>query len=95
MDKNSILQAISQALDHLGISENYDEFDETGGIGPANEVPIWSKLSAGELGQGAGPIHDKSALMAAKQAPEASQVDAYGMPVDDEAAEMMSAMGLV
>lgn len=98
MNKQSILDAISQALDGMGMGEpDGDEFDEMGGMGGAgNEVPIWSKLDAGTLGAGAGgPIHDKSALLGMNRTSKLPTVDNYGLPIDDQQSEMMTALGLV
>lgn len=95
MNKQMILDAISQALDSMGMDPGGgDEFDEGMDMG-GNEMPIWSKLDAGTLGQGAGPIHDKSSLMGMDRTSKPPQVSNYGMPIDDEGAEMMTAMGIV
>ena len=98
MNKQSILDAVSQALDAMGLTDmGGDEFDEQEGMeGQGNAVPIWSQLQAGTLGSTNGPIHDRQALMqSAVSAGKPQGVDPYGMPVDDEGAEMMSALGLV
>ncbi len=93
-----ILDAISQALDGMGMSAGGDdEFGEGEGVSGDNTVPVWSQLAAGKLGQSGGPFYDKSALMdTAKQMGEKPPtVDQYGMPVDDQQSEMMTALGLV
>jgi hypothetical protein len=97
MNKQAVLDAVSQALDSMGMDlgdgDEYGESDMLGG-GGGNEIPIWSKLQAGELGTTNGPIHDR-ALLAPRQMDKPPQVDNYGMPVDDQSEEMMSALGLV
>lgn len=95
--KSTIMDAISQALDGMGISSDLgnDEYGENDTVGQDNEVPIWSKLQVGVNDEGRGPIHDKSALFGNKQMSKPPTVDNYGMPVDDEQSEMMSALGLV
>ena len=97
MNKQAVLDAISQVLDSMGMGEpDGDEFDEMGGMGGgSNEVPIWSKLQAGTLGETQGAIHDKSALLGMDRTSKPPTVDLYGMPIDDEGAEMMTALGLV
>jgi hypothetical protein len=93
--KEQILNAVAQALEAMGVGEpDGDEYDESG-LMSGNEVPIWSKLSAGTLGQGNGPLHDKSELLGMNRTSKPPTVDNYGMPVDDEAAEMSVAMGIV
>lgn len=97
--KQEIIQAISQVLDQMGVGgDGGDVFDE-GGMTSANEVPVWAKLNVNVADEGRGPIHDKGALFGGKQytkPPEVGNyVDTYGMPYDDQAAEMMTAMGMV
>lgn len=96
MNKQMILDAISQALDGMGMTDmGGDEYDEGGGMEGDNSVPIWSQLNAGTLGQGSGPIHDKSSLLGTDRTSKPPMVDNYGLPMDDQGAEMMTAMGLV
>ena len=92
--KDKIIQAVTQALEAMGITDDQDFYGEQEGIGPENRVPIWTELKAGELGSTPGQIHDKQSLMKVQQSkpPMASN---YGMPIDDESSEMMVAMGLV
>lgn len=96
MNKQAILDAISSALDGVGLSDGMgdDMYDENG-MTAQNEVPIWSKMQAGTLGQGPGAIHDKSSLMAGREMSKPPEVGNYGMPKDDESEEMMTALGLV
>ncbi len=96
MNKQAILDVISQALDGMGMdSLGGDEFDEDMGMEGTNEVPVWSRLEAGTLGQTGGAIHDKSALMGVDKMSKPPQVDNYGMPAAGDQEEMMSALGLV
>ncbi len=97
MNKQAVLQAVSQALDAMGMSDQGgDEYDESGGMGqPENNVPMWSQLQVGVDDQGRGPIHDKAALFGMDRTSKPPTVDNYGMPVDDDQSEMMSAMGLI
>jgi hypothetical protein len=98
MDRSSIIQSVIQLLSQLDAPHDaYGEQAPTGG-----EVPIWSKLDAGQLGQGAGAIHDKSGLQAGRQYMNDPGVgnyitDAYGMPMpqDNQGAEGMTMMGLI
>lgn len=94
MNKQAVLDAVSQALDAMGMQMgDGDEYGESDMIG-ANEVPIWSKLEAGQLGSTPGQIHDR-ALLQPRQMDKPPQVSNYGMPVDDESSEMMTALGMV
>ena len=96
MNKQAILDAVSQALEAMGMSDmGGDEYGESEMVGGENTVPIWSTLNAGTLGQGNGPIHNRAALQAATSQAPPSATDNYGMPLDDESDEMMVAMGLV
>lgn len=96
-NKQQILDAVSQALDAMGVSGgDGDEYDENGGMGGGdNNVPVWSQLQVGVNDEGRGPIHDKSALFGMDRTSKPPTVDNYGMPVDDDQSEMMSALGLV
>jgi hypothetical protein len=95
INKQMVLDAVSRALDGMGMGDmGGDEYGEDDSIGP-NEVPIWSKLQVGVNDEGRGPIHDKSALFGMDRTSKPPTVDNYGMPVDDDASEMMSALGLV
>ncbi len=95
-NKQSILAAVAQALDAMGMpSDDGDPYGEGQGVSGSNPVPVWSQLKAGTLGQGGGPIHDKSSLMGMDRLSKPPTVNNYGMPVDDGSDEMMSAMGLV
>lgn len=96
MDKEAILAAVAQALDGMGMSAGSDdEYGEGDGVGADNSVPIWSKLQMPKMGPGMGTLHDKSALMGQTEQDKPPTVDNYGMPVDDQSEEMMSAMGVV
>ncbi len=97
IDRNAILAAVSQALDGMGVPQgDGDEFDESGGMGQQeNNVPIWSQLETGVPDSTRGPIHDRSMTFGMDRTSKPPTVDNFGMPVDDEGAEMMSAMGLV
>lgn len=96
MNKQALLDVISQALDSMGMDAGGgDEFDDGGGMDGTNEVPIWSKLSAGSLGSTNGPIHDKSMLMDTDKMSKPPMVDNYGMPAAGDQEEMMLAMGMV
>ncbi len=99
MDKNAILQAVSQALDAMGMDsggEGLDLYGESQAVNGPNNVPIWSQLDAGKLGSTNGPIHDKSSLMGAiadqGAPPKTTQ---YGMPMPGQQEEMMTATGMV
>lgn len=96
-NKQMILDAISQALDAMGISGDVDTDDvyDENGMMPQNQVPVWSQLDASMLGQGNGPIHSKDSLMKGIQMSKPPQVDNYGMPASGDQEEMMTAMGLV
>lgn len=95
-NKQAILDAVSQALDAMGMQMgDGDEYGESDSLGGENSVPIWSQLQAGTLGQTNGAIHDKSALLGMDRTSKPPTVDNYGMPVDDDQSEMMSALGLV
>lgn len=99
MDKNQILQAVSQALDSMGVTSSDPDFYGESEAVQENNVPIWSQLQVGVNDEGRGPIHDKAALFQqAKQMskpPMVGNFNEYGMPQDDEGAEMMTAMGMV
>lgn len=97
MDKQQILEAVSRALDSMGVGEpDGDEYGEAAGVGADNSVPIWSKLQVNVPDAGRGPIHDKKALFSAMaEQSKPPMVDNYGMPYDDEAAEMMTATGMI
>lgn len=92
--KQQILDQISQLLDSVGVSTEDDFYGEN--VGAGESVPIWSALKSEDLGQGGGPLHDKSTLMKANlEQSKPPQTDNFGMPQDDEGAEMMTALGLV
>ena len=95
--RQAILDAVSQALDAMGVDADMDadDYGENMEVAGENTVPIWSQLEVGVEDAGRGPIHDKSALFKGLQMSKPPQLDNYGMPVDDEAAEMSVAMGLV
>lgn len=97
--KQEILAALSQVLDQMGIGEDGGDVYDESGLTAANEVPVWSKLAVGVEDEGRGPIHNRAALFGGKQftkPPEVGNyIDSYGMPVDDQGAEMMTAMGVV
>lgn len=96
INKQLILDAISQALDGMGMTDmGGDEYDEEGAMEGDNSVPIWSQLDAGTLGQGSGPIHNKDDLLGINRTSKPPMVDAYGMPAAGDQEEMMTAMGLV
>ncbi len=99
IDKNAILQAISQALDAMGVSGGGDdEFNEDQSVSGPNNVPIWSQLDVSVPDEGRGPIHSKSALFGPVGNYRDTQpmaTNMYGMPQDDDSAEMMTAMGMV
>ncbi len=99
VDKNSILQAVSQALDAMGMTDQGgDEYDENGSMGGSspNQVPVWSQLQAGVPDSQRGPIHDKTAAFAGMdRTSKPPQVDNFGLPIEDDQSEMMSALGLV
>lgn len=96
MNKQMILDAISQALDGMGMDTgDQDEYGESEMM-EGNEVPVWSKLQAGTLGQGSGAIHDKSALMlGADRTSKPPMTDNYGMPASGDQEEMMTALGII
>lgn len=96
MNKQMVLDAVSQALDAMGVDAGIeaDEYGEEEALAD-NSVPVWSQLNAGSLGQSQGVIHDKSALMGMDRTSKPPTVDNYGMPVDDDQAEMMTALGMV
>lgn len=95
-NKEQILAAISQALDAMGMDAGMegDMYGEDGTVA-ANEVPVWSKLEAGTLGQSQGIIHDKSKLQGAMMAAEPESVDTYGLPVAGDQEAMMLATGMI
>lgn len=98
MDKNAILQAVSQALDAMGISSGEDDYGEDQSVSTPNNVPIWSQLDVNVPDQGRGPIHSKSSLFGPVGNYRDTQpmaTNTYGMPVDDQSDAMMSAMGMV
>lgn len=96
MNKQAVLDAVSQALDSMGMDMGpQDEYGESEDVGP-NTVPIWSQLKAGTpLGETGGAIHDKSALLGMDRTSKPPMVDNYNMPIDDDQDEMMSALGMV
>lgn len=96
MNKQAILDAVSQALDGMGMPMGeVDDYGEMADAGD-NTMPIWSQLKAGTpLGQGGGAIHNKDDLLGMDRTSKPPMVDNYGMPVDDDQDEMMVAMGLI
>ncbi len=95
MNKQAVLDAVSQALDSMGLDMGGDEYDEAGAMAGDNNVPIWSQLQVGVNDEGRGPIHDKSAIFGMDRTSKPPTVDNYGMPMDDGQDEMMSALGLI
>jgi hypothetical protein len=95
MNKQAILDAVAQALEGMGMGEpDGDEYGEDEGLG-GNQVPIWSQLNAGTLGKTPGQIHDLSALLGEDRTSKPPTVSNYGMPVDDDAEELMTSLGIV
>ncbi len=96
-NKQQILDAISQALDAMGMDGGMgDMYGEEMGVGDDNRVPIWAELDVSVDDAGRGPIHSKEALFGAKKMRQPfQQTDQYGMPMDDQGAEMMTALGMV
>lgn len=94
--KQAILDAVSQALDAMGVSSgDMDFYDESEEMTGENKVPIWRELEVSVNDQGRGPIHNKADLFKGIDMSKPPQVDNYGMPVDDQGAEMMTALGMV
>jgi hypothetical protein len=97
--KQEIIQQVVQLLSQLDEGGG-DVFDENG-MTSGGEVPIWSKLQAGTLGQGGGAIHNKAALQGAGEmrAPLVGNYidkrDMFGMPQAGQQEEMMAALGIV
>jgi hypothetical protein len=94
-DKQRILEAISQALDAMGMDSGEEDIYDENGMTSENTVPIWSQLQIGVEDSGRGPIHDKNALFGVKKMTEPQRVDQYGMPMAGDQEEMLSALGLV
>jgi hypothetical protein len=96
MDKAKLLEVISQALDGMGMDDGMTDMYDESGLLPNNEVPVWSKLDVSVDDEGRGPIHSKDSLFKAlQQIGKPVQIDAYGMPYDDDQEELMLASGMV
>lgn len=100
MNKQQLLDAFSQFIDQMGMEKiGGDEFDEDG-LTAQGQVPLWSQMDASLLGEGTGPIHSKESFIKrmradAAQQGQMAQLDAYGMPRDDQAEEMMMNLGML
>jgi len=94
MDKNKMLEMFSQFLDTMGggLDEDYYGEDE---MMQNDQLPIWSQMDASVPSVSMGPIHSRESLFTKMQEARPTQFDAYGMPQDDQAAEMMLATGMV
>lgn len=95
MDKNQLLQAFSQFLDqmgHDGFNEDYYGEDPTLADG---NLPIWSQLDASVPDESKGPIHSRNSLFKVLEESAPFEIDTYGMPRDDAAAEFMIATGMI
>lgn len=94
MDKNQLLSAFSQFLDTMGGQLNDDHYGEEEDMG-SGRLPIWSEMDAAVPDVSMGPIHSRESLFKKLQETAPMQQNAYGMPVDDQAAEMMIATGMM
>lgn len=94
MDKAQLLSAFSQFLDTMGGQLNDDHYGEED-TGFDGRLPIWSEMDAAVPDVSMGPIHSRESLFKKLQEAAPTQQNAYGMPQDDQAAEMMIATGMI
>lgn len=94
MDKNQLLQAFSQFLDTMGADLSGDVYGEEMDMG-SGRLPIWAELDTAVPDVSMGPIHSRESLFKKMQEEAPIEMDMYGMPRDDQAAEFLLATGMM